>query len=260
MTQSESIAPSASEIVESGGLVRFGEHSFATADLQNYLNQAGFQLEVDGQFGRNTRAAVREFQKQHGLKQDGIVGPNTLAELKKATHRNFELRKTGDGSTVVQFGNDDDTVLVRKAEDGGIRMQANGQTTRFTPEEAEKLIFDLGDGVDAFEADPGLELNLRVRGGAGDDVIAGGRGEDVIEGGDGNDTLVGGAGDDELHGGTGDDALDGGKGLDLLQGEQGDDRLDAGEFEEGALREHLDGGDGRDHYEGNGYESRGWDY
>ena len=36
---------------------------------------------VDGEFGAKTEAAVREFQRQHGLVPDGIVGPKTWATL-----------------------------------------------------------------------------------------------------------------------------------------------------------------------------------
>jgi len=50
--------------------------------LQTALNRAlGLNLEVDGQFGSDTDAAVRSLQKQGELKEDGIVGSQTLQYL-----------------------------------------------------------------------------------------------------------------------------------------------------------------------------------
>jgi hypothetical protein len=39
------------------------------------------QEDVDGIFGPNTLAVVKEFQRRHGLEVDGIVGPNTWRAL-----------------------------------------------------------------------------------------------------------------------------------------------------------------------------------
>ena len=50
-------------------------------ELQRLLNEDGFGLEVDGLFGRDTDAAVRRFQREQGLDDDGVVGPLTWAAL-----------------------------------------------------------------------------------------------------------------------------------------------------------------------------------
>lgn len=49
--------------------------------LQAELNKEGFSLDVDGLFGRDTEAAVKRFQREHGLDDDGVVGPLTWAAL-----------------------------------------------------------------------------------------------------------------------------------------------------------------------------------
>lgn len=49
--------------------------------LQTDLNRFGFSLQVDGLFGSETEAAVHQFQQDHGLLTDGIVGPQTWAAL-----------------------------------------------------------------------------------------------------------------------------------------------------------------------------------
>ena len=53
--------------------------------VQDCLNQAaGTQLPVTGIMGRDTRSAVRNFQRQQGLRASGIVGPDTEDALKTA--------------------------------------------------------------------------------------------------------------------------------------------------------------------------------
>ena len=51
--------------------------------LQWYLNKFGYNLSVDGIFGKKTLTAVKDFQKSHGLVVDGLVGKLTKTELKK---------------------------------------------------------------------------------------------------------------------------------------------------------------------------------
>lgn len=49
--------------------------------LQFALNQHGASLKIDGIFGLQTKLSVLLFQKDNGLKQDAIAGPQTLAKL-----------------------------------------------------------------------------------------------------------------------------------------------------------------------------------
>ena len=55
-----------------------------TKEIQACLRNAGFyDGEIDGVKGRNTKRAIKEFQKANGLDADGVVGPKTWEALKK---------------------------------------------------------------------------------------------------------------------------------------------------------------------------------
>jgi peptidoglycan hydrolase-like protein with peptidoglycan-binding domain len=43
--------------------------------------QRALDVPADGVYGKRTRAAVRRFQRRHGLTVDGVAGPATLAAL-----------------------------------------------------------------------------------------------------------------------------------------------------------------------------------
>ena len=54
----------------------------STREIQQALKNAGFyQGQVDGKLGQQTRDAVKEFQRVHGLKDDGVVGKQTWNKL-----------------------------------------------------------------------------------------------------------------------------------------------------------------------------------
>ena len=56
----------------------------STREIQQALKNAGFyQGAVDGKMGNQTREAVREFQRVHGLKDDGVPGTQTWAKLRE---------------------------------------------------------------------------------------------------------------------------------------------------------------------------------
>lgn len=54
--------------------------------VQSELNKRGYgPLNVDGQLGPKTNTAIKNFQKDSGIKVDGLAGPDTLALLLPAT-------------------------------------------------------------------------------------------------------------------------------------------------------------------------------
>lgn len=62
-------------------LVSYGSTGATVRELQEALNRHGYSLAVDGVFGDKTKAAVRDYQKQNGLKLDGVVGSETWGSL-----------------------------------------------------------------------------------------------------------------------------------------------------------------------------------
>lgn len=64
--------------------LRHGSTGTVVADLQRTLSALGYPLDVDGKFGPATSAAVKNFQKDHGLAADGIVDIQTRRALSDA--------------------------------------------------------------------------------------------------------------------------------------------------------------------------------
>ena len=65
-------------------MLRRGSKGAAVKEMQSKLIASGFSLlryGVDGDFGSETDAAVRAFQKTRGLTVDGICGPKTWSAL-----------------------------------------------------------------------------------------------------------------------------------------------------------------------------------
>lgn len=75
-------APSGKEFnVATLKLVKRGMEGWPVRIVQGVLNGAGVPCHVDGDFGPATDAAVRTFQRAHGLAVDGDVGPQTWGRL-----------------------------------------------------------------------------------------------------------------------------------------------------------------------------------
>ena len=67
------------------GQVSYGSKGSDVTELQKLLNNNGYSLDVDGDFGSKTQAAVKDYQQKNNLAVDGIVGTNTWGALTKAS-------------------------------------------------------------------------------------------------------------------------------------------------------------------------------
>ena len=72
----------------------------STRQIQQALKNAGFyQGAVDGKSGPLTKDAVKEFQRVHGLTDDGVVGRQTWAKLKAYA----DLSSNGEATAAESF-------------------------------------------------------------------------------------------------------------------------------------------------------------
>lgn len=78
---------SAGSVQRGTGYVRKGASS-RVREVQRRLNRLGYRVgKVDGLFGPITDAAVRRYQSDQALLADGVVGPQTLKDLRTRTRR-----------------------------------------------------------------------------------------------------------------------------------------------------------------------------
>ncbi len=74
--------------------VHLGDTGSGVKQIQTALVAHGFKVATDGAFGPQTAAAVKAFQKQAGITQDGVVGPVTWAKLQAAPAATTTVAKT----------------------------------------------------------------------------------------------------------------------------------------------------------------------
>lgn len=73
----------------------------AVAEAQELLNAHGFQVPTNGDFDWRTETAVKFYQRRHGLRVDGIIGPQTWISLKTTVKPGARLLKDGDSGADV---------------------------------------------------------------------------------------------------------------------------------------------------------------
>jgi peptidoglycan hydrolase-like protein with peptidoglycan-binding domain len=85
MPQVTSASRRTSSSSSAAGRLQEGASGAAVKELQMLLKAVGlYGKNVDGNFGPVTEAAVKAFQRKHGLTVDGWAGPQTMAKLRQA--------------------------------------------------------------------------------------------------------------------------------------------------------------------------------
>ena len=203
---------------------------------------------------------------------------------------NIDARLYACGATLTLLGSDVADTIYGSAQADIIRsgfgndtLYGMGGNDRLQGGPGDDVLFG-GDGNDRFIAEPVLDGNDSLDGGAGIDTmdyarrtigvnvsvgngqaddgqpgveldavdisvenVNGGAGDDVVIGSPADNLLIGGDGDDELYGDAGRDEIHGGYGADILVGDAGRDNLygDQG-------MDSIDGGIGNDNLFGGG--------
>lgn len=82
ITLSVLIVSLSATLINVSTLSKYGSRGDEVREIQSRLQKWGYDIKkVDGIFGSNTQKAVTQFQKNNGLKQDGIAGKNTLEKM-----------------------------------------------------------------------------------------------------------------------------------------------------------------------------------
>ncbi|AFQ46394.1 spore cortex-lytic enzyme [Desulfosporosinus meridiei] len=86
-----------------------GSKGSEVTELQKRLVQLGYVVgTVDGKYGSKTEAAIQRFQKEHGLRVDGLAGTQTIKELIRLTGQS-----TNASGKAVGYKNIDTNLLAR---------------------------------------------------------------------------------------------------------------------------------------------------
>jgi peptidoglycan hydrolase-like protein with peptidoglycan-binding domain len=101
---------------------------------QRHLNAVmDVDLDVDGEFGPNTQAATKAFQKKFRLEVDGQAGPKTLARMEKE----FKKSKQGDEGRPPTLELYDTGRWVKEAQaallERGFTLEPDGADGEFGP-------------------------------------------------------------------------------------------------------------------------------
>ena len=99
----------------------YGSKGSEVTELQKLLNQNGYSLDEDGNFGPKTQAAVKDYQQKNNLSVDGIVGTNTWGALTKAstgatTTQPAATQTATTNNSGFQYGDYQESDVVKQAQ------------------------------------------------------------------------------------------------------------------------------------------------
>lgn len=75
-------------------MVKLEDKNDEVSQVQKYLSMLGYDLTIDGHFGKRTLRSVKAFQKKYRLPVDGIVGNTTMTALRAAQKKSAKEVKS----------------------------------------------------------------------------------------------------------------------------------------------------------------------
>lgn len=99
--------------------LRLNDKGDRVQEIQSLLNKVGYDINIDGIFGFRTKEVVKDFQINHSLKVDGIVGDITYQKLKAmAEDIRYTVKK---GDTLYDIAQKYDTTIQGIKESNNLR-------------------------------------------------------------------------------------------------------------------------------------------
>lgn len=89
--------------------LKLNDNNDKVKEVQKMLNNLGYNISVDGIYGLGTKSIVKTFQRNNGLKVDGVVGDSTFNALKeRTTDIEYKVKK---GDTLYDLAIKYDTTI-----------------------------------------------------------------------------------------------------------------------------------------------------
>lgn len=127
-----------------------GDKGHQITEIQQALTAHGYDTDADGDYGDSTQAAVRQFQADHGLDCDGIIGAATYEALMGEAMPENRTSQGGAASDALPAVTADNEVRViqQALANNGYTVDVDG-------------VFGVGteQAIRQFQADHGLETD-----------------------------------------------------------------------------------------------------
>ncbi|MFZ5353190.1 MAG: LysM peptidoglycan-binding domain-containing protein [Bacillota bacterium] len=128
-----------------GNSLKKGETSEEVKSVQEMLKKLGyFEEDCTGYFGPVTENAVKEFQKDNKLTVDGVVGPQTLKQLKKKYAEKIKTTSRGssESGSVIHTVVQGDSIW-KLAQDYGVTVDSILKANNLS----ESSVLQIGDKI-----------------------------------------------------------------------------------------------------------------
>src|SRR5699024_3648979 len=96
---------------ETKNLVLFESKTLNVSNLQQQLQDKGYDINVDGINGTQTESTLRDFQSNQGIAVDGIVGPDTINAINGNSTNNGSSGETSGSDNGAEATTNDSDVI-----------------------------------------------------------------------------------------------------------------------------------------------------